>query len=122
MANFRQVFGNHALEILHKPKYRNWKCIVKDKPGYGIMAVGPDKMGIVRTWKITPSGDYPRTPPTVVSEPPYMNDICWDSKGVLHYTAFSKKSGSPWEKAVKTDANPLFGLIVELLQKYKLAV
>jgi hypothetical protein len=122
MASFRQVFASHALEILTKPKYRNWKSIVQDKPGFGIMAVGPDKMGIVRTWKITPSGNYPMTPPVVVSEPPYVKDICWDSSGVLHYTRYAETSGSPWEKAVKTNANPLFTLIVELLQKYKLAV
>jgi len=122
MSSFRQVFANHALEILNKPKYRNWKCIVKDKPGYGIIATGPDKHGIVRTWKITPSGNYPQTPPVVVSEPPYSKDLCWDSKGRLHYTVYRNVGGSPWEKAVITHANPLFGLIVELLQKYRLAV
>ncbi len=121
MSNFRQAFAIHAIEILNKPTYKNWKCILKDKPGYGIMAVGPDKTGIVRTWKITPSGNYPESPPVVVSEPPYSSDVCWDSNGLLHYTRFAD-SGSPWEKAVSTNVNPLFGLIVELLQKYKLAV
>jgi hypothetical protein len=122
VSNFRQIFANHAHEILRKPKYRNWKHIVAGKPGYGIKAVGPDKTGIVRTWKITPSGNYPNTPPVIVSEPPYSNDPCWDSKGILHYTNFKKNSGSPWEKAVKVNVNPLFSLIIELLHKYKLSV
>jgi len=122
MSTFRQAFANHAQEILNKPKYRNWKYLISGKPGYGIKAVGPDKSGIVRTWKITPSGNYPKTPPVVVSEPPYFDDVCWGSSGVLHYTNFKKNSGSPWEKATKTHTNPLFSLIIELLQKYRLSV
>lgn len=52
MMNFRHVIAVHALEILHNPMYRKWKCNVKDKPGYGIIAVGPDKTGIIGTRKI----------------------------------------------------------------------
>lgn len=118
---FRQFFGNHAMEIITNPRYRNWRLIVDEKPGYGMMAVGPDRDGIVRTWKIYPSPDYPSTPPTVTSEPPYTRDICW-SYGILHYTSYSQKGGSPWTELAKGSTNPLHALMIELLQKYKLSV
>lgn len=118
---FRQVFGNHAMEILSNPRYRNWKLVEDRKPGYGIIAVGPDPHGIVRTWIITPSPDYPTTPPTVTSEPSYTNDPCW-SNGILHYTSYSQASGSPWADLVCRSVNPLLCLMIELLQKYKLGV
>lgn len=118
---FRQVFGNHAVEILSNPRYRNWRLIVDNTPGYGIMAIGPDPNGIVRTWKITPSPDYPNTPPTVTSDPSYTNDPCW-SDGKLHYTSYSQTSGSPWTDLVKRSTNSLLCLMIELLQKYKLGV
>lgn len=118
---FRQSFGNHAMEILTNPRYRNWRLIVKEKPGYGIMAIGPDPQGIVRTWKVYPSPDYPNTPPTVTSEPSYTNDVCW-SGGTLHYTSYSQAGGSPWIELAQRSTNPLFALMIELLQKYKLGV
>ncbi len=118
---FRQIFGNHAMEILSNPRYRNWRLIVAEKPGYGIMTIGPDPADIVRTWKICPSSDYPNTPPTVNSEPTYTNDICW-SNGVLHYTGYSQKGGSPWTELAKRSTNPLLALLIELLQKYKLGI
>jgi len=121
---FRQIFGNHAMEIIENKRYRNWGLIIDKKPGYGIMTVGPDPKGIIRTWKIYPSGDYPDTPPTVISEPPFTNDIggCWDSKGILHYTSFKQPGGSPWTELAQKSTNPLHALMIELLQKYKLGV
>lgn len=119
---FRQIFGNHAMEIITNKRYRNWRLIIDEEPGYGIMAVGPDSQGIIRTWKIYPSGDYPNTPPTIISEPPFTNDICWDSKGTLHYTSFKQQGGSPWTEAVQSSTNPLHALMIELLQKYKLGI
>jgi hypothetical protein len=120
-SNFRQIFGMHASEILVHPNYRNWRCIVSNSPGYGIRAVGPDPQHIIRTWTITPTSDYPNSPPTVVSEPPYNNDVCWRD-GTLHYTRYMQGGGSPWQDVARRSTNPLFSLIIELLQKYKLAI
>lgn len=118
---FRQIFGNHAKELIGKKKYGNWEVIRDGEPGYGIIAVGPDPQGIIRTWKIRPSDDYPNTPPIVTSEPPFTNDICW-SGGILHYTGFYQRGGSPWTKLVQRSTNPLHALMIELLQKYKFGV
>ncbi|MFF4036001.1 hypothetical protein ACFYZ2_40720 [Streptomyces sviceus] len=120
-ANFRQTFGMHAAEILTNPKYKNWRCVVPGKPGYGIQAVGPDPQGIIRTWTVKPSADYPLSPPTVVSQPAYKDDICWRD-GTLHYTRYAHGIGSPWNDVAVRSVNPLFVLLTELLQKYKLAV
>jgi hypothetical protein len=119
--SYRQMFGMHAAEILSHPNYKNWSCVVKDSPGYGIRAVGPDPDNIVRTWTITPTADYPNSPPTVVSQPSYTNDICWRD-GSLHYTAYSGTGGSPWQDVARDSANPLLSLMIELLQKYKLSI
>ena len=122
--NFRQLFGAHALELIKMPQYLNWTHIYKDHPGYGITATGPDKDDVVRTLKITPSGDYPNSPPTVVSEPAFKDDPCW-AGGLLHFTEYSKGGGSAWKDLVDASSsgiNPLQGLIMELLTKYKFAV
>lgn len=118
---YRQEFGMHAAEILTHPKYSNWRCIVENSPGYGIRAVGPDPQNIIRTWTITPTADYPNSPPSVISQPSYTNDICWQD-GSLHYTGYSRRDGSPWQDVARQSANPLFSLVIELLQKYKLAI
>ena len=122
--NFRQTFGAHALELIKMPHYQNWTYIYKDHPGYGITATGPDKNDIVRTLKITPSGNYPQSPPTVVSEPAFRDDPCW-ADGVLHFTEYNKGGGSAWKDLVDASSsgiNPLQGLIMELLSKYEFAV
>lgn len=119
--SFRQEFGKHASEIVANPRYRNWRCVVDEQPGFGIWAVGPDPQGVVRKWTITPASDYPGSPPTVVSSPPYKNDVCW-SDGVLHYTQYKHREGSPWTDLARGNANPLRALMIELLQKYKLAI
>ena len=119
--NFRRDFGEHAIDLVRKPKYRNWKLLVEGKPGFGIFATGPDKTGTIRRWEIKPSGSYPNTPPIVTSSPSYSNDPCWDTSGTLHYTRL-RNGGSPWEERAKKSTNPLYGLVIELLQKYKLAV
>lgn len=120
-SSFRQTFGMHAAEILANPRYRNWHCVANGSPGYGIRAVGPDPHGIIRTWTITPPADYPNSPPTVISEPPYTHDVCWGN-GILHYTRYTKRYGSPWQDLARRSTNPLLALIIELLQKYRLAV
>jgi hypothetical protein len=119
--NFRQTFGIHAAEILTHPRYKNWQCVVDGKPGYGIMAIGPDPQNTIRTWTIKPSADYPHSPPIVVSQPPYKDDICWQG-GTLHYTGYRNRSGSPWQDVAQKSTNPLLALLNELLQKYQLAV
>jgi len=119
--NFRKYFGQHSLELVKKPKYRNWKVIIEGKPGYGIYSVGPDKTSIIRRWEIKPSRDYPQTPPIVTSSPPYSNDPCWDTNGTLHYARF-QFGGSPWNDRVNKSTNPLYSLVIELLQKYRLGV
>jgi len=83
--------------------------------------VGPDPQNIIRTWTITPSPDYPKSPPTITSEPPFTNDVCWPD-GRLHYTRYSNGGGSPWTDAAARSANPLLSLLIELLQKYRLYV
>jgi hypothetical protein len=118
-ANFRQAFGTHASDILARPNYRNWRCLAQGQPGYGIRAVGPDPQGVIRTWTITPTANYPESPPAVISEPSYTNDICWRD-GVLHYT--SGRGVSPWQELARRSNNPLLALMIELLQKYKLGV
>jgi len=122
--NYRQAFGRHALDLMNIPQYQNWKCLHPDHPGYGITATGPDKNDVVRTLKLTPSGNYPQTPPTVTSEPEFTDDPCW-SGGVLHFTNFSTGGGSAWDALVELSSagiNPLQGLIQELLQNYAFAV
>ncbi len=119
--NFRQLFGQHALEVVNKPSYKNWKFLVDKKPGFGIYAIGPDKNEIIRRWEIKPSGSYPNTPPIVTSSPSYSDDPCW-SNGTLHYTNFENSSSSPWKRRAEKSINPLFSLIVELLQKYNLGI
>ncbi|NVB39839.1 hypothetical protein G6O69_18495 [Pseudenhygromyxa sp. WMMC2535] len=120
---FRQIFGQHAVDLVSRPAYSNWSCVYQDKPGYGIQAIGPDRNGVIRTITITPSGNYPKTPPTVVSEPPFSDDPCW-SRGVLHYTKFHG-GGAPWTDLAddwRSGLNPLHALIQELLQKYGFAI
>jgi len=58
-----EVFGKHAFEIFDDPKFKRFSCIDTDKPENGIVAVGPDRAGYVRTIKIIPSDNYPNTPP-----------------------------------------------------------
>jgi hypothetical protein len=122
--NYRQAFGRHALDLMSIPQYQNWKNLHADHPGYGITATGPDKNDVVRTLKLTPSGNYPKTPPTVTAEPEFTDDPCW-SGGVLHFTNFRSGGGSAWDDLVDLSSvgiNPLQGLIQELLQKYGFAV
>ncbi len=116
-----QIFGKHANEIITNPRYRNWKSIKAGQPGDGIWATGPDPEGIVHKWKIIPSADYPITPPIVIAEPSYKNDICWQS-GKLNYTSYRGRGGSPWTELAQKSTNPLFALMIELLRKYKLGV
>ncbi len=116
MSNFRQVFGSHANEVIRNPAYRNWKSTVPDMPGYGIESVGPDKSGIVRTWRITPTPDYPRVPPTVVAIPEFRDDPCWRN-GYLNYNQI------PWGNALERRVtNPLIQLLQELFLKYRSGV
>jgi hypothetical protein len=119
--SYRQQFGEHAAELLARPEYQNWSYCARGKPGYGIQAVGPDKDDVVRTIKITPSGNYPETPPTVTCQPTFEGDPCWTG-GVLHYTTYSGGGGSPWKDLVEQSdrgLNPLHALTQELLLKYK---
>ncbi|CAG0987531.1 hypothetical protein ANRL3_02542 [Anaerolineae bacterium] len=116
MSNFRQIFGIHANEILHNPKYSNWRCIEPGKPGMGIEVFGPDKAGILRTWRITPTPDYPSSPPTVVAEPVFTDDPCWRN-GYLNFNMV------PWKRTIDRGViNPLHELMMELLRKYRAAV
>ncbi|MBC8525886.1 MAG: hypothetical protein H8D22_03295 [Candidatus Cloacimonetes bacterium] len=116
-----QAFGNHAVKIVVNPKYRNWKYLEENRPGLGIYSVGPDNKGIRRTWKIKPSANYPDTPPIVVSLPPYTKDPCWFN-GILHYTTYKNKGGTPWKDMAEKCNNPLLVLVVELFWKYRIGV
>ena len=119
----RQIFGQHALEIIERPEYNYLKCITYNKPGDGIKVIAKDKDGITRTIKIVPSERYPKKPPRVTCVPDFTNDTCWIS-GTLKYTRFSKKEGSPWEDLVcgadglPPCSNPLISIIIELREKY----
>ena len=118
--NFRQVFSQHASEILTLPEFAHWKCIFGSSPKYGIVVTSPDKNGQQRTLKITPSGDYPTTPPTVIAEPGFPDDPCW-SDDILDFAYLSEKGRFSWEKRVTDkplDMNPLHGLVQEVLQDY----
>lgn len=116
MSSFRQVFGVHAFEVMRSPAYGNWRPIISGKPGYGIEAIGPDKSGIIRTWQITPTPGYPRTPPTVVARPEYRDDPCWRN-GHLNFNHV------PWQMAIERGVtNPLLQLIHELFLKYRIGV
>jgi len=120
-SDYLQVFGNHAVQIVRNPIYKNWKYLEKNRPGFGIYSVGPDDNGIKRTLEIKPSANYPETPPIVFSLPPYK-DPCWDSTGTLHYTTYKNKGGTSWKDLAEKCHNPLLVLVIELLQKYRLAV
>jgi hypothetical protein len=120
--NFRQVFSQHASEILALPEFAHWKCIFGSSPKYGIVVTSPEKNGQVRTLKITPSGDYPTTPPTVIAEPGFPDDPCW-SDGILDFAYLSEKGRFAWEKRVTDkprNKNPLQELVAEVLQDYGL--
>jgi len=119
----RQIFGQHAMEIIERPEYKYLKCITNNKPGDGIKVVAKDKDGIIRTIRIVPSENYPRKPPQVTCVPVFTNDTCWTG-GQLNYTRFTEKEGSPWEDLVRGAdgflpcSNPLISIIIELREKY----
>jgi len=118
--DFRQIFSQHASEMFSLPEFAHWKCVFGSSPKYGIMATSTDKNGLLRTLKITPSGKYPTTPPTVVAEPGFDDDPRW-SDGILHFASLPENGGFIWEERVtdtSSDTNPLRGLVQEVLQNY----
>lgn len=116
-----QIFGNHATDTIKNPNFRHWKLIVDGKPGFGIQVIAVDKDEIIRTIKVLSSIDYPNSPPKVLTEPKFTNDICFDEKGELHYTNFIG-TGSPWLNCVNRYKNPLLSLLDELIHKYKFSI
>jgi hypothetical protein len=119
----KQIFGQHALEIIERPGYNYLKCITNNKPGDGIKVVAKDKDGITRTIKIMPSVSYPKKPPKVKCVPDFDDDACWIDS-TLNYTRFKNKEGSPWKDLVygadglPPFSNPLILIIIELREKY----
>ena len=119
----KQIFGQHALEIIERPEYRYITCITSNRPGNGIKVVAKDKDGIIRTIKILPSEGYPKNPPKVSCIPEFTNDPCW-IMGELSYNRYSNKKGSPWlDLVIGSDgmpafSNPLISIIIELREKY----
>jgi hypothetical protein len=118
--NFRQVFSQHASEILNLPEYSRWNCVFGSSPKYGIMITGPDKNKLQQTLKITPSGNYPTTPPTVLAEPGFPDDPSWPG-GILDFAYLSENGRFTWEERVTDkplEKNPLQELVTEVLQDY----
>jgi hypothetical protein len=119
----RQIFGQHALEIIERQEYKYLKCITRNKPGDGIKVVAKDKDGVTRTINIVPSESYPKKPPRVKCVPDFNDDTCWIDS-TLNYTRFTNKEGSPWKDLVSGAdgmppcSNPLISIIIELRQKY----
>lgn len=112
-----QIFANHAYSIIANLEYIGWSEIEKGNLAKGIKTVAPDPDCNLRTWKIIPTANYPNTPPIVFAEPEFTNDVCFIT-GMLDYTFFTNKPGSPWLETVKKYNNPLIPLLNELMQKY----
>jgi hypothetical protein len=119
----KQIFGQHALEIIERPEYSYLKCIIQNRPGDGIRVIAKDKDGITRTIKLLPSQGYPMNPPIVSCEPEFTNDPCWIG-GELSYTGYNNIKGSPWRDLVSGTekfsrcSNPLIAIVIELREKY----
>jgi hypothetical protein len=117
------LFNKHAFGVIKNTRFAQWKSLISDSVADGIFAIGRiNKENIAYTIRVQPSANYPLDPPIVSTSPPFSDDPCWDTSGVLHYTAYSNGSGSPWNSLVERQSNPLISLIDELLTKYKMGV
>lgn len=74
-----------------------------------------DNYGRIIVLTITYNNGYPGNPPKVNSSPP-IRDICWDSKGNLHFAL--EKNQFVWLK-YKDYSNPLIYLVDEITEKYR---
>lgn len=117
------IFNKHAFGVIRNTRFSQWKSLISNSVADGIYAQGRIRSeNIVYTIRVQPSADYPNSPPIVSTNPPFSNDPCWDTNGILHYTAYSDGTGSPWNSLVARHQNPLISLIDELLTKYKFGV
>jgi len=117
------IFNKHSFGVIRNTRFLNWKPLIANSVADGIYAVGRVQgENFARTIRVQPSADYPNTPPIISSNPPFSNDPCWDTRGILHYTTYADGSGSPWNSLVARHQNPLISIIDELLTKYRMSV
>jgi hypothetical protein len=114
------IFSAHAMEISINPRYIDWREIENGKPGFGIMTIRSDPEGIIRTWKIMPSEDYPNTPPIIIVFPPDTNIT--DRNGQIPFVSYRNREESPWLKLVNDYSNPIIPLLNELIIKYHIGI
>jgi len=103
--------------LVNTPGYykATWKLInplIISKGAYGHFL---DRNGTVIIIKILYQPRYPEHPPKVTSTPP-IRDVCWDSKGVLHFALMNRHF--VWTK-YKDYSNPLIYLTDEITGKYR---
>ena len=113
----KQVFGEHCYDLIAMPGYysKSFKLVDKKLVYKGIYGHFMDDHGRIIVLTITYNQGYPINPPKVNSSPP-IRDVCWDSKGNLHFAM--DRSHFVWLK-YKDYSNPLVYLVDEITEKYK---
>ncbi|MHA1270165.1 MAG: hypothetical protein ACTSPY_10300 [Candidatus Helarchaeota archaeon] len=114
----RKIFAEHVYGLItHKGYYSStWKLIDKNNYSKGIYGKLIDKKNRIYIIKILYNNQYPIKPPIIHSTPP-IRDLCWDSKGYLHFAI--KKDIFSWD-LFKNYSNPLIYIVDELVTKYKI--
>lgn len=111
-----EIFTYHAKEILGNPRYEYWEEIKKGKPGSGIMCFSADPEGIVRTWKIVPSDNYPEKSPIIAVEPHFgIDPFDWNNGTIMIDDRI-------WTELIQNTDNPLDILLHELMEKFHVGI
>ena len=120
----QRLFAEHIYDLCNRPGYysTSWKPIDSKKLFKGAIGHFMDVQGRIIVIRILHGPGYPLNPPKVVSSPP-IRDLCWDSKGELHFamTESPIKKKDPkfvWRQYIEF-SNPLIYIVDEITEKYR---